>query len=69
MQTVRVLLNDTKEIREIKIPETEIPTQYMRAARRDIGSVPRRLKSVILGYTVPQPEFTPPEHDYVAIRG
>jgi len=68
MLTVRVLLDDTNEIREIEVTETEIPPQYMRAARRGVGAVPRRPKIVIPGYTITQPEFTPPEYDYVAVR-
>ena len=67
MPTVRVLLADTREIREVEVTEMETPPQYARAAARGFGAVPLRPKINIPGYVITQPEFTS-EYDYVAQR-
>lgn len=68
MPTVRVLLADTREIRDVEVTEMETPPQYARAAARGLGAVPLRPKINIPGYVITQPEFTPPEYDYIAQR-
>ena len=68
MTTVRVLIADTREVREVEVTEMEMPPQYARAARRGLGAVPMRPKIDIPGYVITQSEFTPPEYDYIAQR-
>jgi hypothetical protein len=68
MPTVRVLLDDTKEIREVEVTGYEVPPHYRRAAARGIGQVPMRPVFSVPGYVITQPEITPPEYDYVAVR-
>ena len=68
MPIVRVLLADTGEVRQVEVTEIEMPPQYARAARRGLGPVPLRPKIIVPGYVITQPEFTPPEYEYVAQR-
>ncbi len=68
MPTVRVLLDDTKEVREIEITGYETAPRYKRAAARGFGQVPMRPIISVPGYAITQPEFTPSEYDFLAVR-
>ena len=65
---VRILLEDTGSIIDYEVTETEVPARFAAAARRGIGPVPRIPVIKIQGYEITQPETTPTEYDYVAVR-